>query len=113
MLYPAPELVRTLARDRWLIKRSRPPRLKHQPASLLQGNITYISPISSQGSGYDYLNSAPKELIAEIDQAYFRQSLREEVRLWFKRRGFDLKQRTIPKHLFEAAVQAEFGSAPV
>jgi hypothetical protein len=101
MLFPAHDLVRTYDRDCWLIERY--PAIdnpyKHQPASLLPGGIRYL----------DSINFAPKELIAEIDQAYFRQSLWKKVSLWFTRRGFDLNQRTIPKHLFEAAVQAGFG----
>jgi hypothetical protein len=99
MLFPADDLVRTFPRDCWLIDRYRPPSdsgLKNQPASMLPGGITYISD--------DLRKTAPKELIAEIDQAYFRQSLREEVNLWFTRCGFNRKQRTISKKDFEAAL---------
>jgi hypothetical protein len=102
MLFPAHDLVGTYARDRWLIKLYRPPTdglLTRRPASLLPGGITYI----------DHRSFAPKELIAEVDQAYFRRALREEVSLWLTRHGVDSKQRAIPRHLFEAAVQAEFG----
>src|SRR5262249_17494444 len=97
--------------------------LKNQPASLLPGGITYISGMVSQGrTGFApvYQDSGKtfprKKLIVEVDRAYFRQSLREEVHRWLARRGFDRAQRTISKHLFEAAVQADFGqllSAPV
>jgi hypothetical protein len=94
MLFPAHDLVRTYDRDCWLIERY--PAIdnpyKHQPASLLPGGITYL----------DSRNFAPKELIAEIDQAYFRRSLRKKVSLWFTRRGFDLKQPIISKQDFEA-----------
>ena len=123
MLFPDHELVRTFVRDRWLIDRYCPPNnppneiiLKNQPASLLPGGITYISGMVSQGrTGFApvYQDSGkifpPKKLIAKVDRAYFRQSLREDVHRWFARHGFDRAQRTIPKHLFEAAVQAEFG----
>jgi hypothetical protein len=97
MLFPAYELVRTSPRDRWLIELYRPPSdglLTHRPASLLPGGITYI----------DHRSFAPEALKPEIDQAYFRQSLRKEVNLWFTRRGFDLKQPTISKQDFEAAL---------
>jgi hypothetical protein len=126
MLFPNHELVRTFVRDRWLIKRYCPPNnppnkitLKHQPSSMLPGGITYISGMVSQrrvGFAPVYRDSGkifpPKELIAKVDQAYFRESLREEVHRWFARRGFDRAQRTIPKHLFETTVQAEFGQLP-
>jgi hypothetical protein len=56
--------------------------------------------------------SAPKELIAEVDRAYFRRSLQNAVDEWFKRRGFDPDGPTILKQLFEAAVQADFGQPP-
>jgi hypothetical protein len=52
---------------------------------------------------------APNELIADVDRAYFRHSLQNEVDEWFKRRGFDPDGPTISKHPFEAAFQAEFG----
>jgi hypothetical protein len=55
---------------------------------------------------------APKELFAEVDRAYFRLSLQNEVDEWFVRRGFDPDAPTIPKHLFEVAFQAEFGQLP-
>jgi hypothetical protein len=117
MLFPHVELVKTFNRDRWLINCYRPPNetsppaiiLKNQPASLLPGGITYISGMASQGrTGFAPVcqdsGNPPKELIAEVDQAYFRQSLRKEVSLWFTRRGFDLKRRTISKEDFEAAL---------
>lgn len=120
MHFPDTELVKTFTRDRWLIKRYCPPNeaippnetiLKHQPSSLLPGGITYISGMVSQGrTGFApvYRDPGkifpPKELITEVDQAYFRRSLREEVKLWFTRHGFDLEQRTISKQDFEAAL---------
>jgi hypothetical protein len=118
LLFPAYELVKTFARDRWLTDRycspNNPPndiQLRNQPASLLPGGITYISGMLSQGrTGFApvYRDSGktfpPKRLIREVDEAYFRQSLREDVHRWLARRGFDRAQRTIPKHLFEAAV---------
>ena len=116
-LFPDVELVKTFTRDRWLIKCYRPPNenrspneiiLKHQPASMLPGGIIYISGMVSQGrTGFAPVHQdpnktyPPKKLIREIDQAYFRRSLREEVHRWFKKRGFDLKQRTISKEEFE------------
>jgi hypothetical protein len=100
MLFPADELVRTSARDNWLINNS-----------LLVGGNWYISPIFSQGCNHDYRSPAPKELNAEINQAYRRRSSRKEVTSWFIQHGFGLNQPTIPKHLFEAAVQ-EFGQLP-
>jgi hypothetical protein len=116
-LFPAVELVKTFPRDCWLIDNYCPPNetsppneiiLKNQPASLLPGGITYISGMVSQGrTGFApvYQDSGkifpPKKLIAKVDQAYFRRSLREEVHRWFKKRGFDLKQRTISKEEFE------------
>jgi hypothetical protein len=126
LLFPAHELVKTFPRDRWLIDRYCPPnnppndiQLKNQPASLLPGGITYISGMVSQGraglapvcqdSGKTF---PPKKLIREVDEAYFRQSLREDVHRWFARRGFDRAHRTIPKHLLDAAVQADFGRLP-
>jgi len=115
LLFPDHELVKTYPRDRWLMDRYRPPNdsgLRHQPASLLPGGITYISGMVSRGTGFAPVTGTPKELIAEVDQAYFRQSLREDVHRWFARRDFDPKQRTIPKHLFDAAVQVDFGRLP-
>jgi hypothetical protein len=44
---------------------------------------------------------APNELIAEVDRAYFRLSLQNEVEEWFAERGFDLTQPTISKEEFE------------
>ena len=97
MLFPH-EPVRALTeRDHWLINRYRlPPR-----------------------RGTDYFNAldddripAPNELFAEVDRAYFRQSLQNAVDEWFIRRGFDPEGPTISKHLFEAAFQAEFGQLP-
>jgi hypothetical protein len=105
MLFPD-EPVRTITkRDAWLINRYPPNNiLKHVPASLLPGGVTYVAGMLS--------NPVPNALIAEVDRAHFRLSLRNEVYEWFERRGFDLTRRTIPKHLFEAAVQAEFGQLP-
>jgi hypothetical protein len=104
MLFPdEPVRRRSPPRDVWLINRYRPPNdLKHQPASMLPGGITYISHHPGKVS-------APNELIAEVDQAYFRLSLQDHIDEWFVRLGFDLEQPSIPKHLFEAAVRAEFG----
>jgi hypothetical protein len=126
MLFPDVELVKTFLRDRWLIKRYGPPNetsppeiiLKNQPASLLPGGITYISGMVSQGrTGFAPVHQSgkifpPKKLIAKVDRAYFRRSLREKVSLWFTRRGFDLKQRTISKKDFEAAVAAHPAGKP-
>jgi hypothetical protein len=98
MLFPE-EPVRCLTkRDDWLISR-------------------YLDPAPVDGMDYRVLGfddriSAPKELIAEVDRAYFRQSLQNTVDEWFKRRGFDPDGPTIPKHPFEAAFQAEFGQLP-
>jgi hypothetical protein len=105
MLFPHEPVRWCTKRDRWLINRyGSPYNLKNQPASLLPGGVTYIS-----GPGPGPKIFAPNELIAEVDRAYFRLSLQNEVDDWFAKRGFDLGQPIIPKHLFEAAVQADFG----
>jgi len=81
MLFPDVDLVRTRDRDRWLTKHYRrltdDSTFKRQPASLLPGGITFVTGFQ-QGRGCDDKNSAPEELIVEVDQAYFRQSLRKK-----------------------------------
>jgi hypothetical protein len=110
MLFPAYELVKTSPRDRWLIKHYPPTDNihKHRLAPLLPGGITYISGVALRGRDYD---RTPEALKAEIDQAYCRQSFRKEVGLWFTRRGFDLKQPTLSKQDFEAALANKKPSA--
>jgi hypothetical protein len=90
-------------RDHWLINRYHPPG---EPDGV--DEFGYHPP----PAGERYRLAPPTELVQEIDQAYFRLSLLEEVNRWFAERGFDLSKPTIPKHLFEAAVQAEFGQLP-
>jgi hypothetical protein len=98
MLFPSEPVRACTERDAWLIDRYRPSNdLKHQPASLLPGGITYIS-------HYPGKTSAPNALIAEVDQAYFRLSLMERINQWFEERGFDLEQPTFSKQDFEAAL---------
>jgi len=95
MLFPE-EPVRCLTkRDDWLIDRYYPPARRNTALDVFDDRIP-----------------APKELIAEVDRAYFRQSLQNEVDEWFKRRGFDPDGLTIPKHPFEAVFQADFGQLP-
>jgi hypothetical protein len=97
LLFPQ-ESVRWLTRhDRWLIDRYRLP---------VSRNTVF--------DDFDDRIPAPNELIAEVDRAYFRWSLEEEVNQWFTERGFDVSDlfKSIPKHLFEAAFQAEFGQLP-
>ena len=99
MLFPE-EPVRWLTeRDRWLVNRYRLP------------------PRRDMGMSYPVLDNddripAPPELIAEVDRAYFRLELQNDVDDWFVRNGLDPTAPTILKHLFEAAVQAEFGRLP-
>jgi hypothetical protein len=64
------------------------------------------------GLGASHKTFAPNKLIARVYRAYSRLLRREKVYQWFEERDFDLSQPTIPKHLFEAAVQAEFGQLP-
>ena len=109
MLFPDVDLVGTRTRDRYLIKRYRRPTdditFKNQPAPLLPGGITYVTGFQQAGRpAFAPAFSVPKELIVEVDQAYFRQPLRKEVSLWFTQRGFDVMQRTISKKDFEAAL---------
>jgi hypothetical protein len=115
MLYPAYELAKTYPRDRWLIKHYRPPTaditFKNERAPLLPGGITYVTGFQ-QARGDDDRISAPEKLIDEVDQAYFRESLRNYVNRWFDKHGFDRTQPIIPKQQFEAAVQAEVGQVP-
>jgi hypothetical protein len=127
MLFPDHELVKTFTRDCWLINNYCPPNemsppkiiLENQPASMLPGGITYISGMVSQGrTGFAPIRRddpgkvcPPKKLISKVDRAYFRQSLRKEVSLWFPRHGFDLKRGTISKEDFEAAL-AKRSAAP-
>lgn len=111
MLFPDVDLVRTRDRDRWLTKHYRrltdDSTFKRQPASLLPGGITFVTGFQ-QGRGCDDKNSAPEELIVEVDQAYFRQSLRKKVNLWFTQCGFDVTQPTISKAaLVEAGLSSE------
>ncbi|MGB8632207.1 MAG: hypothetical protein WCD69_22995 [Xanthobacteraceae bacterium] len=93
-------------RDAWLIDHY---RLSIDPHYL---DRYRLSDMRSRGSFDPSKKFAPNELIPEVDRAYFRLSLQEAVNEWFERHGFDLAERTIPKHLFEAAVQAEFGQLP-
>jgi hypothetical protein len=119
MLFPDHELVKTYARDRWLIDLYRPPDdLKHQSSRMSSGGTAYISGSTISGFGGGHKIFAPTKLIAEVDQAYFRESLRKKVNRWFPRHGFDLKRRTISKEDFEAArakptVTARTASPPV
>jgi hypothetical protein len=106
MLFPDEPVRAITKRDAWLIDRY---RLSIDPHYL---DHYRLSDSRHRGLFGRSKNFAPNELIAEVHQAYFRLSLQEEVGDWFERRGFDLTQRTIPKHLFEAAVQAEFGQLP-
>ncbi|MFZ2079179.1 MAG: hypothetical protein WAV38_21530 [Xanthobacteraceae bacterium] len=96
MLFPE-ERVRWLTeRDRWLVNRYRLSDGMYFPVHNLDDDRIL----------------APNELIAEVDRAYFRQSLQNAVDEWFIRRGFDPEGPTISKHSFEAAFQAEFGQLP-
>jgi len=52
---------------------------------------------------------APNELIAEVDRAYFRLSLQNEVEEWFAEQGFDLTQPTISREEFEKRFADCFG----
>jgi hypothetical protein len=99
MLFPE-EPVRWLTeRDCWLIKHYYLPQ--------------HLDPIFGSNPVIgDNRVPAPKEVFAEVDRAYFRQSLQNEVDEWFVRRSFDPYGSTIPKHRFEAAFQAEFGQLP-
>jgi hypothetical protein len=64
------------------------------------------------GLGVGHKTIAPNELIAQVYRAYSRLLRRDKVYQWFEERDFDLGQPTISKHLFEAAVRAEFGQLP-
>jgi hypothetical protein len=64
------------------------------------------------GLGVGHKTIAPNELIAQVCRAYSRLLRRDKVYQWFEERDFDLGQPTISKHLFEAAVRAEFGQLP-
>jgi len=90
-------------RDHWLINRYHPPG---EPDGV--DEFGYHPP----PAGERYRLAPPTELVQEIDQAYFRLSLQEEVNRWFVEWGFDLSKPTISKHQFEAVVQAEFGQLP-
>jgi hypothetical protein len=104
MLFPQ-EAVRWLTkRDHWLINRYHPPG---EPDGVDELGMYYPPP-----AGERHRFSPPTELVQEIDQAYFRLSLQEEVNRWFVEWGFDLSKPTISKHQFEAAVQADFGRLP-
>jgi hypothetical protein len=91
-------------RDRWLINHYRNPAQTGNDEdsfyAVVDGSVTSI------GRAY-----APKKLEGEVDRAYYRYSVQQEIDAWFEAKGFDLSQPTIPKHLFEAAVQAEFGQS--
>jgi hypothetical protein len=112
MLFPDVDLVGTLNRDRWLIKHYPRPTgditFKNQPASLLPGGITYVTGFQQAGRpAFAPAYEIPAPLIAEVDQAYMRQSLRKKVALWFTQGGFDVTQRTISK---AALLKAELSS---
>jgi hypothetical protein len=97
MLFPDESVRACTKRDSWLINRyCLFTNDRHYPRGLFDRPKTF----------------APNQLIAEVDRAYFRLSLMERVNQWFEERGFDVLQPTISKHLFEAAVQAEFGQLP-
>jgi hypothetical protein len=95
MLFPEEPVRWLIEHDRWLINRYRLPKGLH-----------------SVFDDFDDRIPAPNELIAEVERAYFHLHLQNEVDRWFTERSFDLSKPTIPKHLFEAAVQAEFGQLP-
>src|SRR5947199_5564598 len=100
MLFPDVDLVGTRTRDRWLIKNYCPPTagevtFKNQPASLLPGGVTFVTGFQQAGTS-GRKSPAPKELIVDVNDAYFRL-LRKEVSLWFTDFGFDVTKPTISK----------------
>lgn len=74
-------------RDAWLINR-------------------YFPPWQTEYFGGDDRVQAPKDLIAEVDRAYFRLSLRERVEAWFAAEGFDLEAEMISRSDFDARLAA-------
>jgi len=102
MLFPH-EPVRALTeRDHWLINRYRLPARRDSDGMLYFPVLDDLD---------DNRILAPNELIAEVDRAYFRLSLQNEVDEWFTRRGFDPEQRTISKEEFEKRL-ADYRAAP-
>jgi hypothetical protein len=107
MLFPHEPVRAITERDAWLIDRYRLSNDTHYLDHYRLSSDTHYRGLFNRRK-----NFAPKELIAEVDGAYFRLSLMERVNRWFEERGFDLERSTISKHLFQAAVQAEFGQLP-
>ena len=98
MLFPEEPVRWCTKRDDWLIKRYVLP--EHFPDGMYYPGVG------------DDRRLAPEQLFVEVERAYFHLHLQNEVDRLFTERGFDLSKTTIPKHLFEAAVQAEFGQLP-
>jgi hypothetical protein len=93
------EPARCTQHDSWLINSYHPPNYPNDMHRY-------------RGFGDGPKTFPPRELIPQVDRAYFRLSLMLRVSQWFDEKGIDIEQPTIPKHLFEAAVQAEFGQLP-
>jgi hypothetical protein len=75
MLFPNEPVRGLTERDAWLVNRYRDPAPSE--AEYL------VHPFDSRAA-------PPKELIAEIDRAYFRLSLQQKVEAWFEAEGFDV-----------------------
>jgi hypothetical protein len=99
MLSPDEPVRKPTKHDSWLINNYHPPNYPNDMHRY-------------RGFGAGPKTWAPPELIPQIDRAYFRLSQMLRVMDWFEEKGIDIEQPTIPKHLFEAAVQAEFGQLP-
>jgi len=91
-MFPSEPLTWVTARDAWLVNRYLSPR---------EDAVYY-----PDGDDRRY---PPKELIAEVDRAYFHLSLQDDVDQWFTDRDIDISGPTIPKLPFFDLARKEFG----
>ncbi len=99
-------------RDDYLIARYQDPS---QPQPSIRDSFIVRDCSSFVEFAEDQRQPAPRELVAEVNSAYFRLEQHNTVEAWFKAAGWDLPRATVPKEEFEkrlADYRAEPATAP-